>query len=87
MTTLAPARSARDTAAATRIAVGRLVIRRCAHARGWSSSHGIDHCAACGMQRHTAYAPLRMPLPDRALDTPWGRPIIGTPGQRWRQPD
>ncbi|MEU3756545.1 DUF6255 family natural product biosynthesis protein [Streptomyces olivoreticuli] len=87
MTALAPARSARDTAAATRIAAGRLAIRRCAHTRRWTSSHGIDRCTGCGAQRHTAYVSLRMPLPDSAPETPWGRPRIGTPGERLRKPE
>ncbi|WP_424891249.1 DUF6255 family natural product biosynthesis protein [Streptomyces sp. XH2] len=71
--------------AATRTTAGRLTFRgRCAHAAGWSRSPGVERCPACGTERHTAYAPLRMPLPDRAPGPAWGWgcPRLGAPGAR-----
>ncbi|MCF3104718.1 hypothetical protein IPZ58_24455 [Streptomyces roseoverticillatus] len=70
--------------AATRTAAGRLTARRCAHPAGWSRSLGVERCPLCGTERHTAYATLRMPLPDRAPGPAynWGCPRLGAPGAR-----
>ncbi|CAM5399103.1 DUF6255 family natural product biosynthesis protein [Streptomyces abikoensis] len=69
---------------ATRTAAGRLVLRRCAHPAGWSRAlgGGVERCPLCGTERHTAYATLRMPLPDTAPRTSWGCPRLGEPGTR-----
>lgn len=81
MTALAPER---DVAAATRMAAGRLIPRRCAHPARWVRSFGVERCPLCGTERHTAYAALRMPLPDRAPGPAygWGCPRLGSPGAR-----
>ncbi|MFC5147943.1 DUF6255 family natural product biosynthesis protein [Streptomyces aureoversilis] len=66
----------------TRTAVGRLVLRRCAHPVGWSRALGFERCPLCGAERHTAYATLRMPMPDSAPAPAWGCPRPGAPGRR-----
>ncbi|WP_443058025.1 DUF6255 family natural product biosynthesis protein [Streptomyces sp. KLMMK] len=82
VTALSPERAARDVAAATRTAAGRLVFRRCAHPVGWSRTLGFERCPLCGAERHTAYAALRMPMPDSAPAPVWGCPSPGAPGRR-----
>ncbi|WP_373300675.1 DUF6255 family natural product biosynthesis protein [Streptomyces hiroshimensis] len=57
-------------------------MRRCAHPAGWFRSHGVERCGLCGAERHTAYAALRMPVPESAPVTDWGCPRLGTPGVR-----
>ncbi|MEU8547900.1 DUF6255 family natural product biosynthesis protein [Streptomyces roseoverticillatus] len=58
------------------MAAGRLVPRRCAHPARWVRSLGVERCPLCGTERHTAYATLRKPLPDRAPGPAynWGCP-------------
>ncbi|WP_425506660.1 DUF6255 family natural product biosynthesis protein [Streptomyces rectiverticillatus] len=57
-------------------------MRRCAHLAGWFRSYGAERCRACGAERHTAYAGLRMPVPDSAPVVAWGCPRLGMPGVR-----
>ncbi|MEW2035335.1 DUF6255 family natural product biosynthesis protein [Streptomyces roseifaciens] len=66
----------------TRTAVGRLVLRRCAHPAGWARALGFERCLLCGAERHAGYAALRMPMPDSAPVPAWGCPSRGTPGRR-----
>ncbi|MGK5733469.1 DUF6255 family natural product biosynthesis protein [Streptomyces sp. URMC 124] len=82
MIALSPERAARDVAAATRTAAGRLMPRRCVHPAGWTRTLGCDRCPLCGTERHTVYATLRMPVPDSAPRPAWGVPRLGVPGAR-----
>ncbi|MGK5547822.1 DUF6255 family natural product biosynthesis protein [Streptomyces sp. URMC 127] len=56
----------------------------CAHPAGSSRSPGVERCALCGIERHTTYAALRMPVPERAPGPAWGWgcPRLGAPGAR-----
>ncbi|MFC5721284.1 DUF6255 family natural product biosynthesis protein [Streptomyces gamaensis] len=67
---------------APRVALGRLVALPCEHGGGWSGPYGVDRCRLCGMERHTDYGSLRMPLPDVPPEAVWGIPRLGAPGER-----